>query len=501
MSPLVLETGRDGVLEGTTPEKVRALAAAIVATPRSVIHVHGGLVSKKQALATAARLDPLYRAEGVLPVFPVWKSGLLEVIRAHAREIFGEEIFRVLFKHLLAHAGGKLMQQRGGGGEPYTPLNDAAVERALEQADRAARDPSAPEPLLGLQPETPPDPVTPEEEDRFAEELNESPELAAAILRVKIRLGLSTWTALPGVPIIGVKTLMSRHIKEELRAEDARARGIARSAVIIKHAVFILTRIIKRFVQKRDHGLYATTVEEICRDLYIDAAGAWVWGRMLNDTGGAFEPGSAQKPRGGTLLMQEIGKLMGQFAAAGAQLPKISIVAHSAGSVWACHFLQHLLKLRSAGTFPRAFQMDRLILLAPACTSARFASILTLPAPTPLFSEFRMFALDDAHEAGYWEAPPLYPRSLLYMVSGMFETEVDAPLLGMERYFRRSAVYKEEGVVASRKYLSVPASHAVWAVVNGGPGLSCGSIRHGGFCDSGPPLPSTFASVLYFLTN
>jgi hypothetical protein len=253
-------------------------------------------------------------------------------------------------------------------------------------------------------------------------------------------------------------------------------------------------------VHHRDHGVWATTVEEIGRELYIDAIGGELWGLMKADTAGAFEPGSVSEPRGGTQFLQALASELNARQAAGKSLPKLSVVAHSAGSIWTCHFLQHVHQLRANHTLPASFALDRLIVLAPACTFDLFAQLLTVHQAQALFSDFRMFALGDSLEAGYWEAPPLYSRSLLYMVSGMFESDADQPLLGMQRYWHAD-VYTQPSVMTTRAFLSKPAQHSVFAAVSGPAGLSCDSRRHGAFDDTGTHEPSTIASVLYFLTH
>src|SRR5262249_34038391 len=119
----------------------------------------------------------------------------------------------------------------------------------------------------------------------------------------------------------------------------------------------------------------------------------------------------------------------------------------------------------------------------------------------PLFCEFRMFALNDHLESGYWEAPPLYPRSLLYMVSGMFERVPDAPLLGMGRYFTNGGVYHDPDVETARAFVFNPTSHSAWSIAKGDNGLSSDATRHGSFCNTGTPQPDTMASVLYLLKS
>jgi hypothetical protein len=120
--PLIIRTKERGVLDQTTPEAVRAIAVSIAKADRSVLHVHGGLVSSANAITAAIRLDAVYRPT-VLPVFPVWESGLLEVARNHDKDIFSEKLFKALLKLLLKWAGGKILEVPGARapGDPLPP--------------------------------------------------------------------------------------------------------------------------------------------------------------------------------------------------------------------------------------------------------------------------------------------------------------------------------------------------------------------------------------------
>jgi hypothetical protein len=144
-------------------------------------------------------------------------------------------------------------------------------------------------------------------------------------------------------------------------------------------------------------------------------------------------------------------------------------------------------------------------LLAPACTFDLF-QVKALSHPQP-FNNFRMFALGDALEAGYWEVRYVYPRSLLYMVAGMFERDpngdgaFDRPLLGMERY-HDAARYPAPSLQVVRQFLAAAPNRAVWSKAALGPGLGCDSDRHGGFFldPTGQP-PAAMRSVLHLLSQ
>ena len=78
----------NGKMAADTPEAfVRQMAKQAAASPSIVFHFHGGLVSEASGRETAGRLFPVYEDAGAFPVFYVWESGLLEILRNNIAEI------------------------------------------------------------------------------------------------------------------------------------------------------------------------------------------------------------------------------------------------------------------------------------------------------------------------------------------------------------------------------------------------------------------------------
>lgn len=508
MSVLIVHTKGDGILGETTAQDVQATAKAVAAAKHAVIHLHGGLVTKKTGTAGAARLDSYYRDSDITPVFFVWESGVLETVLNNAGEIFDKKLFQSLLKRLLKHAAGKLAQEAGGRGlDDYTPISDGEAEVAMAQARSAAASSKTPEPMQDIRPASGLTELSPAEERLLREELAGSNDFQDAVDATVLGLGVQPPAdhGRAGLPPVEPEadSLLSKDIQDELRASASPGgRGFFDPASLIVHAVKILARIVRRFIQKRDHGFYTTVVEEILRELYIDAIGRRVWGSMKEDTRQTFDEGTLEKPRGGSLFLRELGEQMTARKAAGQDLPKLSIVAHSAGTIWACHFLQKFSDLRAAGSFPADFRLHRLIFLAAACQTRVFAGALRKHAAKALFDDFRHFGLSDQLESGYWEAPPLYPRSLLYMVSGLFEDEVDEPLAGMQRFLSLQAIASLDDSKAVRLFLGDPETRTVWSSINRGEGLHSDALKHGSFDDTDPAGPSaTMASVKFLIKH
>src|SRR5262249_51901827 len=135
---------------------------------------------------------------------------------------------------------------------------------------------------------------------------------------------------------------------------------------------------------------------------------------------------------------------------------------------------------------PADFAFKNVVFLAPACDFRQFGSLLDQkPA---LWERFYMFALQDVLESGYWEIPVLYPRSLLYLVSGAFEKELDEekgafdlPLLGMQRYHSLTGTYVEPEIRQLREYLKPGAGNrAIWSLADE-VGFEIDSRKHGDF--------------------
>jgi hypothetical protein len=250
--------------------------------------------------------------------------------------------------------------------------------------------------------------------------------------------------------------------------------------------------------------VYATVVEEVLREFYFANIGGAVWGTMKRQASETFaEPGTGPA-RGGRYFLQRLGALL-----RGGAGPEVSVVGHSAGGIYACHLLRHAHEQRGQA-LPAKFAFKHLLLMAPACDFRLFDSVCAL-RPRP-FASLRMYALQDQLESGYWEVRFLYPRSLLYLVSGAFEEEADGeasafdlPLVGMERYYTLAKVYKEPEVERVRQLLAAKGpARQVWSVsaADAGPGLGADSRKHGEFfLDSQSQPTLAMASALHVLAH
>ncbi|MEP7305620.1 MAG: hypothetical protein ABJA98_08895 [Acidobacteriota bacterium] len=461
----------------TTSADLGRLFEAVERSPLKdslVVHFHGGLVSRAQGEKAAEGLMPYYESGAAYPVFFLWRSDLQSTFAQNLNQIAREPVFKRLVKRLIQLALGKLVPYLGGraGGVLELPdENEMPDDLEGLAAYAAAREP-APSSVQGMT-------LTNQQFDQAQTEL-ESDE----VIQIESRAITEYASPLPpdtararsarGAAVTPRPTLMSTSVVNELVSErggSGERLGILTFATLAIKGVLILKRVIDRFGAARDHALYPTVVEETLRELYVDSLGALSWALMKRDTEEAF--GDDPLLHGGTAFVNRL-------AAWWKPGRRVCLVGHSTGAIYIGHFLEHAdAALPSEARFDVAF-------LAPACSFEFMAG--KLPVFRRRVSRFRMFALKEELERGYWEIPLLYPASLLYMVSGMFEEPtVDMPIVGMQRYYSAAAPYAMPEITAVADYVR---ENSVWSLAEGAPGLCSSAAKHGAFDEDVPTLES-----------
>ena len=185
--------------------------------------------------------------------------------------------------------------------------------------------------------------------------------------------------------------------------------------------------MVRRYRAGRAHGSYTTIVEEILARAYIDKIGGVVWQQMKKDTADSFtDPATSA----GAALLAEIAS---QQAAGNKKFKRIILVGHSTGAVFISNLIDASARLLPDASFD-------VVLLAPAVTYKKLAA--TLNNHGARIHKIRRFGMRDEVEVEDVLVPIVYPRSLLYFVSGLLEfsddepTErvADTPLVGMQRF-------------------------------------------------------------------
>lgn len=498
---------RDGQYDGMTRADVAATFAAFKsqsATGRLSLFFHGGLVDKASGQQSAANEYAAYLGY-TFPLFFIWESGFSEVLAHHLPLIFAETIFG----RVLDHASNLI-----------APKVAAAAQTATTEAVQA----DVAQQFV----------LTNEEIDAFMEAVKADPLIqneAVAIARTSqgvnevLAQGVTTESI-----VLSPRTLLSPEVVSSIRGAVLQSNRTAIGSVqnlealpfsvggalqaafaIAKAAVPVILNTIKRFAKGRDHGMPCTLVEEILRALYLANFGSAMWEEMKKETEDAF--GTDSNIFGGTAVVEEICKLVQDKPST-----RISLVGHSTGGVYIGNFLMHVDQaLRALGDNTTKFDI---ILLAPANTADFFSDKYLKDR----IGGIRIFQMKDEVEQQDHlltkdvgpEDPSIlgkvYPRSLLYLVSGVceyFEGQggsgvhsldgSDMPILGMDRFYQQQAIFSAAtypSVELVRTDFPEPPATPEFARVlsptddTAPPGFRSTALKHGNFPGDGPTIES-----------
>ena len=435
-----------------------------------VVHFHGGLVPEAHGMGIVRDLQSVYELAGGYPVFFVWKSGVLEVITANLRDIFQERIFQVLLEQVTRYAVAKVREGLGARGGRLAPPHPAEVQDELRQPTGGREPFSTTDPRQVLRSDT----LSSDQQRQFREELERDRNLRQEAEAIANAIRTPQEVAAEAVATRGARvqasshTLMSPDVLEELRREAPLpgSRGPWLAQRIIVGAIKTLAAVVGRYAGRRDHGLYPTVVEEILREFYLGNIGRTIWSQMKEDTAQAF--GDDPAIFGGTAFLEGL-KAMGPER----RPVRIILVGHSAGAVYICHFLRHAAEVMPDVKFD-------VVLLAPACTFQLMNESISYFRNN--VRDLRLFTMNDEFEIKDQLVPLVYPRSLLYFVSGVVEDEADMPLVGMARYYVGRGPFIGDPFDQPINFLKASTSRLVWSkTTTGDPGLLTDATSHGDF--------------------
>ncbi|MCW2338234.1 hypothetical protein M2337_002467 [Sphingobium sp. B2D3A] len=437
---------RDGVADPGQEQMLLDIAGELQKPgARLLLHLHGGLVDEASGLSGATRLSGGGPNSWQLPaenpawteLYVIWRTGAFETIKTNWTDLVHDDrLYQTVLKKLIGFVARKLgvpaIAARGPGSLAID--EDEILRRVKGHGDTARPFVEIDELMAPTQPVGARATLMGEQTNgdlamEFEGELAEDPDFQQSAADIDEAINVPSGARAPSVGADmgeGAKMLdrLDTGIQAKLAPPVAVAgapRGIVSAGVfLLSHAGQIAIRCFKRFKSGRDHGLHATIVEEVCRELYGDLVGAKVWGMMVQDAADHFGSGKL-----GSALVDIVK----------AHPPQdFVITGHSAGSIWASRFL---LAAKAAGVTKPV----RLFLLAPAVRQDLFADMISKAGD--LIERCRMITMTDelerrdavlGHDKGY-----IYPSSLLYVVSGMFEemnakAYPDAPILGMQRF-------------------------------------------------------------------
>jgi hypothetical protein len=453
----------------TSPADVDAILDRIRTAPthKVAIHFHGGLVNEAKGLALAGRIIPTYENGGAYPITVVWETGLLETVTRNLSTVNQTKLFNKLVDYAIRHAAKWLGASVGARG-PGQPMSIAEIEAArasdaeMDQMDARARGPG------GVKTEADVDDVQADIELEVQADLEADEELTAVLE-----------TGGPDRAAIDDRVL----------AEFDRdgQRGVLSTVTAAKIVVRVVTRTLKRFTAGRDHGVIPTVVEEVLREAYVAQVGEWIWGGMKRAAAAMWEPNPepiGESSHAGTYLLAGLAALQ-------VERPdlRIDLIGHSAGSIAIAHMLG-----AAAERHPE-FRVRNLILLAPAAGAEVFEH--GIQGNQDRFETFRMFTMEDALECKDHLVPGVYPRSLLYLISGILDGEADAPVVGLRRHTCGDKPYDTGPFIRVSQFLAAPENRIVLSNTTEGAsaGLRTLSTRHGDFDDDEETLASLTAIV------
>ena len=484
---IVLQDGRFDLKNGTGPEDLKSMFNQITAAKpdRIVIHFHGGLIDRLAGINAANFLRPIYEEAGAFPIFVVWETGWREVIQNNLPAIFNEDIFQKIQMRVAQFAKAKLEKSaitgvsKGLGGLDLP--KDSAVQQELDNPVDGR------EPFANVNPRAISDEeeLTDEERRQFEDKLNGDPRFQMAVAEIAASMPAddTTLATSRGATVrSSAKTLMSPDVLKEMATDETGAKGLISTAIMAARCAMILARVIQRFAQRRDHGFYLTVTEEILRAFYVGNAGKFLWDGMKKEVDDAF---GFEADCGGNALLGALQQLWKPD-----YQPKITLVGHSAGSIYACRLLQEVEKRK----LPDDMKFN-VVLIAPACTFTVLANALRDAGDRIV--GLRVFGMGDEWERKDAIVKVLYPSSLLYFVSGVIEEERDCPLAGMARYY--SAPYDEANfadIKFVRDFTLFRKDHAlIWSTATEGDGFNCDMTSHGGWAGAA----ATVASVQHII--
>jgi hypothetical protein len=477
-------TFRPEGVHSTTAQDVEAIFAQVAKEQAShlVLHFHGGLVDEAAGLQSAGELMAHFNDQpGAYPVFFVWESGWLETARRNLSTISQEPFFKKVTEVVLNFVVSKLTQSEDGRGTrlELQPEAEIRAEMAAPEAFEHYDDPAQRATL---------EDVTEKQEEQFRETLADDDDFVDAVRGI----ARSTDDGRGVVTGVGTPTLMSQDVLDKLKVDMEEGRGLISASVLIKLAASVLGRVVKRMLKRTDHGVYCTTVEEILREFYLDSVGSWIWRGMKTAIESSFASNdglSGDALHGGTYFLSQLRTYLSDPS----HPPlRVSLVGHSAGGIYICQAVAKAAELMPAG-----FKFHRVVMLAPGCDFDLFKSSIVDHADR--VEAFRMFTMRDEAEAKDAMVPVVYPRSLLYFVSGVLEKDAPLPIVGLQRCHSGGAPYDAAALLVVRGYLTQPGdARVVWGPVeaNAGPGLLTAALGHGLFNEA-----LTWKSVIYMLTH
>jgi hypothetical protein len=380
---------------------------------RLLVYFHGGLVSEKNGMDAAEVMRAHFANEEkkMHVVSFVWETGPIETIMQNLdklKKLAEESLFEEVVKFVIKIAARKIgiANARGGGGVYLTDetiADEKQKEAPFEDLDRELNARGGP----GID-------IANEDEDSsefFAELRTES------------------------------RNLINAEGSEEIKYTPDDNADVPRGGLfaIAKVVAQIAFAVLKRYVKKTDHDFYPTIMEEAFRKICLDKIGNWGWSQMKDKSADMFKSNtdlSGTDLYAGTYFLHHLQKHIDKRIAAGKEI-HVDLIGHSAGSIAICNLL--LASLNDFGTI----KYNNVFFLAPACRTDLFLSTNKKAQENNLYKKFKMFTMQEVYEKKDHCIPVIYTHSLLYLISGILEDDIDAKIMGLHEQFKAEGRYAD----------------------------------------------------------
>jgi hypothetical protein len=499
----------------TPADQIPQIFQGLIASGKQslTIYFHGGLTNETNARHLTGQLFPRIRDDfDSYPVFFVWESGVLDTLRSELSDIQRSPLFHKILAKLMKHVAGKLGSQLPDflGETELAPVGDMPdsmpqLEADLKRELLPVGDPSILS-IYDLVDRSQITPVTGAEERALQEDLAADIE-ANFLLDNMIRnarrqtveaspeAGLGANAAFGSLPNAILADLLETTPPSTERVGDVEGFSIAVPFGAWSFVIKTFGAVISRFINGTDHGLPATVLEEIYRNIYVDKIGKFLWDGMKENAQEAYQdapdgPANDGFP-GGTLFIE----LLKQHLAEHGDM-EVNLVGHSAGAVHICHFVK-----RAAASLGPDFKLNTVCFVAPGCNFEDFNQ--SVVAHGANIETFRIFAMTDEAERNdrlLPQFPLLYPHSLLYLVSGLFEDNPDGPLVGLARHLQRDSAQADALIRTAQTFLNATETASIVFSPTIGmlsPGERAGFTSHSGI--HGPNADDTTLASLAHL--
>ncbi len=466
----------------TTSADVDKIFESLKDGDRLLLYFHGGLVNVKSGMDTAERITR-YVTTGTQshPVSFVWETGLIETLTQNLDVIWSSEFFKRLLVKVIKVAGKNLGIDVKGldGSKGVGGMRDEEIWDQLKRA----------EPFEDTVE------VTGKRSVSLKwvgdDDLNELDDIIGKEIKADMEEEIESDQLLIDAATAEKPPLEADLMRNTIAGTKAQGeKGILSLAKLITAAVKIVVAVVKRYMKKRNHDFYPTVVEEIFREIYIADIGTLLWGLMQTKAKDMWKEDSfTGNPEGYHAGSYFLKKII-DFQATGAKLT-IDLVGHSAGSIAICELVDAVVKRKMDIKF------RHVIFMAPACRCELFAD--TLLKNRDIMEDFRIFTMSDEYEKKDHLVPVIYPRSLLYLISGILEKDsFDAYVLGLQRHITGRVPYDNEEVLNDIKAFVEEKGHIVYAVTEPGAaeGHVSGSMKHGNFDNDKETTLDSIVSII-----